>query len=134
MSESPQNGTSWMLVHALEDLAHARYLGELSDPPSGERGPDDQGDVGVEDWAGVKRSILLVVDGTRTRSMFTGRRSAGSRSRDGAARSSEGPPSKPTRREGEAALLSPVLTAAGPATGTDGRPSVAGSGRRFTAA
>jgi hypothetical protein len=134
MSEPPQNRTGWM-VHALEDRAHARYLGELNDSPSDERDPDDRAaDVAVEDWAEIKRSILLVVDGTRTRSMFTGRLSAGSRSHDGAATSSEGPPSRPTRREGEAAPLSPVNTAAEPATGTDGTASVAGSGRRFMAA
>lgn len=41
----------------------------------------------------------------------------------------EGLPSRRTRREGEAAPISPVFTAAEPATGTDGKGSVAGSGR-----
>src|SRR6266516_4898137 len=118
MSEPPQNETSWTMVQTLRALAHARSLGELSDHPSCERGPDDPGDVVVEDWAEVERSILLVVDGTRTLSIFTGRRSAGSRSCDRGATSPEGLPSSPTRREGEAAPLSPVITAAGPATGT----------------
>jgi hypothetical protein len=121
-----------MLVRAVEDLRHVRYPGELSDPPSGERDPDDRSVV-AEGWAVAKRSILPV-DGTRTRSMFSDRRSAGSRSRDRATTSSEGPPSLPIRREGEAAPLSPVTTAAEPATGTDGSASVAGSGRTFAAA
>ncbi len=41
----------------------------------------------------------------------------------------EGLPSRRTRRVGEAAPTSPVFTAAEPATGTDGKGSVAGSGR-----
>jgi hypothetical protein len=132
MSAPPQNATSGM-VDAVEALARHRYLSELIVPPSSERDPDGRDEVGVADWAEVKRSLLLVVDGTRTRSIFTGRRSAGSRSRDRGATGSEGPPSMPTRREGVAAPLSPVITAAEPATGTDGTRSVAGSGRRFTA-
>jgi hypothetical protein len=118
----------WMVAHSRQILDTSRYLGELSDLPTGEVQPGDWCDVVIADSEGEMRWTLVLVECTSATSIFAGRRggTSPSRTRDARLRAKA---CRPTRREGEVAPLSPDLGARGPVAGTDGKGSAAGSAR-----